>query len=347
MIDQPCSPPLCRSQLARLQPGFAEFTEAERALPPIPLHLLETHEFYQLVSQSPETLPSLRGERLQESKSRTAFFCDAEEWNSDHLLALRIIPIVDLPLHMLFPAACHRYFKEAEQDPLFQTLKEQIMTPPKVLRDIYGQHLRHPFFSELDDLWDPQFANFQLSIIRWFVSSIEEPFRKDEISRGIETAQGMAAGGGMDECNWYMGRFKKHQWKVEYRAYIHPLAYPPPASLRSLPVCFQADKPPTDGATAGVMIGFLAKQFLKKRGLPRSGPQSFLFGIYRCKAYVASAQWPPEYLHNAKHRSEIPAGMYAVTRRSVMFDLRKPEDRAEFIKVYYVLRIAFQKGLVV
>ncbi|KAJ7583050.1 hypothetical protein C8J56DRAFT_1028926 [Mycena floridula] len=171
-------------------------------------------------------------------------------------------------------------------------------------------------------------------------------FEADEILRGVDTVRGMAdCSFGIEQCNWYMGRYRKHQWMVEYRAFIRPLVYEShslPARITSLP----ADKPPTDAATAGVMIGFLAKHFSKKRAMPHSGPQSFLLGIYHCKAYFASAQWAPEYLYNAQHRSEIPAGMYAVTRRSVMFDLREPEERAEFIKVYYVLRIAFQNGLI-
>ncbi|KAJ7587331.1 hypothetical protein C8J56DRAFT_1050554 [Mycena floridula] len=175
--------------------------------------------------------------------------------------------MVDLPLHMLFPTACHQYFEEAEQDPLFQTLKEQIMAPVIISGHRHGRPMHHPFFVALDRLWDPQFANYQSYILRSFVSAIENPFRDDEVSRGIETTRGMLAGRGIDEGHC------------------------------SPELIWQADQPVIDGGMAGIMIAFLTQKFesLKKRGIPRAGPQTFFFGTSRCNAYVASAQsWSPE-----------------------------------------------------
>ncbi|KAJ7583138.1 hypothetical protein C8J56DRAFT_953160 [Mycena floridula] len=292
--------------LSRLVPGLTEFTEAERSLPPIAPHILETHELQHSLSQPPEKLPSLR--------------------------------------------ACHKYFEEADLDPLFQTLKEQVMAPEIPHYRISGGWARHPFFRNLNDLWiNSSPPPKQLEVIRGFIWKIEEIFRADEVSRGIETGRGMFPSGfsKLRECVWYMGGSKKHKWTVGYRGYAQPITYPKVkmSMLKSIPVFLRANQPATDASTAGLMIGLLVNQIRQKK--PLSGLQSFLIGIYDSKAYVASAQWSKEYLRAAVHRSELPAGLYTVTRRSVMFDLRKPEERGEFVKVYYVLRIAFQKGLIV
>ncbi|KAJ7587930.1 hypothetical protein C8J56DRAFT_940524 [Mycena floridula] len=265
--------------LSRLVPGLTEFTEAERSLPPIAPHILETHELQHSLSQPPEKLPSLRGDRLQESRSPETFFCDAQEdWNTDHLLALRIIPIVDLPLEMLFPLACHKYFEEADLDPLFQTLKEQVMAPEIPHYRISGGWVRHPFFRNLNDLWiNSSPPPKQLEVIRGFIWKIEEIFRADEVSRGIETGRGMFPSGfsKLRECVWYMGGSKKHKWTVGYRGYAQPITYPKVkmSMLKSIPVFLRANQPATDASTAGLMIGLLINQIRQKKPLSSSGAQ--------------------------------------------------------------------------
>jgi hypothetical protein len=73
-------------------------------LPKIPQGLLAESEFFQLYSSCPpERLPTLSAQHLVVSSSPAAFFCAASKWNRDHLQALRIVPLVDLPLDLIVP----------------------------------------------------------------------------------------------------------------------------------------------------------------------------------------------------------------------------------------------------